>query len=185
LFHGRGGTVGRGGGRANLAIGAMPRAAHNGRLRVTEQGEVITFRYALPGIAHRHTEQLVSAMLLATARAGTQAEHAPEVGDDVVALMDRISERSRRAYRDLIDDAAFWPWYIRATPIEQISRLPIASRPVSRKAAAEVDFEGLRAIPWVFAWTQTRYIVPGWYGTGAALADALAEGGAAVASRRA
>ncbi|MFB3131890.1 MAG: phosphoenolpyruvate carboxylase, partial [Rhodothermales bacterium] len=83
-------------------------------------------------------------------------------------LMAQIAERSMQAYRALVDDEALWPWFTRVTPIEQISRLPIASRPVSRKSAAEVDFEGLRAIPWVFAWTQTRYLVPGWYGIGEA-----------------
>ncbi|MGH7574417.1 MAG: phosphoenolpyruvate carboxylase [Longimicrobiales bacterium] len=180
LFHGRGGTVGRGGGRANLAIAAMPAAAHNGRLRVTEQGEVITFRYALPGIAHRHAEQLVSAILLTTARAERQPRSTSTPGSALhsavaAAAMDAIAERAMRAYRALVDDEAFWRWYIGATPIEQISRLPIASRPVSRKGAGEVDFDGLRAIPWVFAWTQTRHIVPGWFGTGAALDRALAD----------
>jgi phosphoenolpyruvate carboxylase len=86
-----------------------------------------------------------------------------------IALMDRIARESMRAYRELIDDERTWSFYIRATPIEHISRIPIASRPVSRKAAAEVDFEDLRAIPWVFAWTQTRYVVPGWYGVGRGL----------------
>ena len=174
LFHGRGGTVGRGGGRANLAISAMPAAAQNGRIRLTEQGEVISFRYALPGIAHRHTEQLVSAVLLATAPQ-TQAA-APPV-ESAFAIMDRIAGASMRAYRALIDDDAFWPWYVRVTPIEHISRLPIASRPVSRKSADDVAFEDLRAIPWGFAWTQTRYIVPGWYGVGSALAEVIREDG--------
>ncbi|HWV57346.1 MAG TPA: phosphoenolpyruvate carboxylase [Longimicrobiales bacterium] len=178
LFHGRGGTVGRGGGRANLAIAAMPPAAHNGRLRVTEQGEVITFRYALPGIAHRHTEQLVSAMLLSTASTDQRGDLPPAAPPELASTMDRIAQRAMQVYRDLIDDDAFWPWYIRATPIEQISRLPIASRPVSRKSAEEVDFEGLRAIPWVFAWTQTRHVVPGWFGIGAALDEVLSEPGA-------
>jgi phosphoenolpyruvate carboxylase len=89
-----------------------------------------------------------------------------------------------RAYRELIDADTFWDWYIRTTPIEQISRLPIASRPVSRKNATEVAFDDLRAIPWVFAWTQTRYIVPGWYGVGRALADALKGDGRADLLRR-
>ena len=177
LFHGRGGTVGRGGGRANLAIAAMPPAAHNGRLRVTEQGEVISFRYALEGLAHRHTEQLVSAQLLATAKTRAQAAQPSNgaAGDEPEAwsLMDEIAAESMRTYRELIDADTFWNWYIRTTPIEQISRLPIASRPVSRKDATEVAFDDLRAIPWVFAWTQTRYIVPGWYGVGRALAGAL------------
>ena len=174
LFHGRGGTVGRGGGRANQAILAMPPAVHSGRIRFTEQGEVISFRYSLPGIARRHLEQIVSAMVQASAQpalnGGTVASDQREV-----RLMDRIAERSMQAYRDLIDDEAFWPWYIQVTPIEQISHLPIASRPVSRKSADKVDFEGLRAIPWGFAWTQTRYLVPGWYGLGQALGEVMEE----------
>ncbi len=168
LFHGRGGTVGRGGGRTGSAITAMPTSAHNGRIRMTEQGEVISFRYGLPGLAHRHLEQLVSTMLLTTVRAqhGATPDDRPPADD---RLMDEIAHASMRAYRELIDDENFWDFYITATPIEQISRIPIASRPVSRKAAAEVAFEDLRAIPWVFAWTQTRMAVPGWYGVGAAL----------------
>jgi phosphoenolpyruvate carboxylase len=174
LFHGRGGTVGRGGGRANLAITAMPREAQNGRLRVTEQGEVISFRYGLPGLAHRHTEQLVSAMLLSTA--GGRAAH-DRHGDRAAEVMDEIARASMAEYRALIDAPEFWAWYIEVTPIQQISRLPIASRPVSRTNAAEVAFDDLRAIPWVFAWTQTRYIVPGWYGVGRGLEDAIADPG--------
>lgn len=158
LFHGRGGTVGRGGGRAGQAIIAMPRIVHNGRIRFTEQGEVISFRYALPAIAHRHLEQIVRAMMIAPLRV------ADEEGDAMV--MEKIADVSMKAYRQLIDDPEFWPWYASSTPIEQISRLPIASRPVSRGSVHHVDFDDLRAIPWVFAWTQTRYIVPGWYGAG-------------------
>lgn len=174
LFHGRGGTVGRGGGRANQAILAMPPVVHSGRIRFTEQGEVISFRYSLAGIARRHLEQIVNAMMQASARpalnGGTIATDQREVH-----LMERLAQRSMQAYRDLIDDEAFWPWYVQVTPIEQISRLPIASRPVSRKSADEVDFEGLRAIPWGFAWTQTRYLVPGWYGLGHAFGEAMEE----------
>jgi phosphoenolpyruvate carboxylase len=170
LFHGRGGTVGRGGGRANQAIGAMPAASQNGRIRLTEQGEVISFRYSLPGIAHRHAEQLVSAVLLGIGAGDASAAPGEAPSEEDAGLMSEIAERSMEAYRGLIDDAAFWSWYVTATPIEQISRLPIASRPVSRGSATEVDFEGLRAIPWVFAWTQIRAIAPGWYGVGAGLA---------------
>ncbi|HET9441188.1 MAG TPA: phosphoenolpyruvate carboxylase, partial [Longimicrobiales bacterium] len=170
LFHGRGGTVGRGGGRAGSAITAMPPSAHNGRIRITEQGEVISFRYGLPDLAHRHLEQLVSAMLLTTirARSGAMAQ-ANEIAD--LPLMDEIARASMQVYRELIEAETLWDFYVRATPIEHISRIPIASRPVSRKAAAEVAFEDLRAIPWVFAWTQTRYVVPGWYGIGKVLYD--------------
>ncbi|PSQ80579.1 MAG: phosphoenolpyruvate carboxylase [Bacteroidetes bacterium QS_8_68_15] len=178
LFHGRGGTVGRGGGHAHEAIRAMPRSAQNGRIRFTEQGEVISFRYGLGEIAHRHLEQITSAVLLSTA----EAERSPDdrlvqetvsapTADDA-ALLDDIAQRGRAAYRALIDDEALWPWYTAATPIEHISHLPIASRPVSRASGSEgIDFEDMRAIPWVFSWTQPRYIVPGWYGTGAALAE--------------
>jgi phosphoenolpyruvate carboxylase len=174
LFHGRGGTVGRGGGRSSSAIHAMPASAHNGRIRMTEQGEVISFRYGLPGLAHRHLEQLVSAMLVTTSRAS--GRHARPPADDAdFELMDEIADATMRAYRELIEDEALWSFYLQATPIEHIGHIPIASRPVSRKGAADLTFDDLRAIPWVFAWTQTRYIVPGWYGIGQGLAPMIAD----------
>ena len=163
LFHGRGGTIGRGGGRANRAIFAMARETYNGRIRFTEQGEVISFRYAQPGIAHRHLEQIINAMLK------TAHPESEDLGPDSNAMMEFLASESMKAYRNLIDDEKFWPWYVRVTPIEQISHLPIASRPASRKTGSEVDFEDLRAIPWNFSWIQTRYNLPGWYGMGSAL----------------
>lgn len=166
LFHGRGGTVGRGGGRAGHAILAMPPEARNGRIRITEQGEVVSFRYGIEDIGHRHLEQIVNAMILAQE---PDAVRAPAAGD----LMASIAGRSMEAYRGLIDAPGFWEWYTSITPIEQISRLPIASRPVSRGTGAEVRFEDLRAIPWVFAWTQIRLLVPGWYGAGTGLVEAM------------
>jgi phosphoenolpyruvate carboxylase len=166
LFHGRGGTVGRGGGRAGSAILAMPPEARNGRIRITEQGEVISFRYGLAEIAHRHVEQIVNAMIIG------QSRREPSTEADESLMVD-IADRAMRAYRGLIDAPELWPWYTRVTPIEQISRLPIASRPVSRKSASDVSFETLRAIPWVFAWTQVRYLVPGWYGVGTALLEVM------------
>lgn len=169
LFHGRGGTVGRGGGRTSqTAILAMPPAVHNGRIRFTEQGEVISFRYALPAMARRHTEQIVNAMIQATAVA---AQSGDKPSDDSYHedLMERIAQQAMGAYRTLIEQDGFWSWYTQVTPIEHISNLPIASRPISRTSATEVDFKNLRAIPWVFAWTQTRYLVPGWFGLGQAL----------------
>jgi len=190
LFHGRGGTVGRGGGRTSQAIRALPPVVHNGRIRMTEQGEIISFRYALPEIARRHVEQLVNATLTTTAAArqedGPSETNALQAGalarpvaadSEVAAMMDRLAETAMEAYRDLIGDGAGagWEWYTQVTPIDHISRLPIASRPVSRASGDGVTFESLRAIPWVFAWTQTRYIVPGWYGTGQALARLLEE----------
>ena len=174
LFHGRGGTVGRGGGRASLGILAMPPSVHNGRIRFTEQGEVISFRYALKDIARRHLEQIVSASMRAlgatTATAGGP-RGTPSAEDD--RLMDRIARTSMAAYRELTGHPEFWPWYTRVTPIEHISRLPLASRPASRAVSAEGGFEELRAIPWVFAWTQVRYLVPGWFGVGRALDELL------------
>ena len=180
FFHGRGGTVGRGGGRAGQAIRAMPPEAQTGRIRFTEQGEVVSFRYALPGIARRHLEQIVHAQIGALADApnpDADVWDGPQGGAQTAgaahALMERLADRSMAAYRGLIDAPDFWPWYAAATPIEHVASLSIASRPVSRKAAAELDFDGLRAIPWVFSWTQPRYTVPGWYGAGTALAEAI------------
>ena len=179
LFHGQGGTVGRGGGRANVGILAMPPSTHNGRIRFTEQGEVISFRYGLPEIARRHLEQIVSAMLrsLALGRGqgtrGRAADAAAVLDDADLEAMDRLARSSQAVYRGLIDDETFWPWFARVTPVEHISRLPLASRPASR-GGAEVGFEDLRAIPWVFAWTQVRYLVPGWYGIGRAIDEIVA-----------
>ena len=171
FFHGRGGTVGRGGGRANRAILAQPGGSFSGRIRFTEQGEVISFRYSVPPLAHRHMEQIVSAALLASSR--TTAP--PEVHPDWREAMQAMAVRALERYRALVhDDSEFWSFYTQATPIKYISRLPIASRPASRaKQAGGLD--SLRAIPWVFAWVQSRYVVPGWYGLGSAL-RALAEG---------
>ena len=170
LFHGRGGTVGRGGGRANQAISAMPSSCHNGKIRFTEQGEVITFRYALPAIAHRHLEQIMNAMILSTAKADKKRKNtaiSPTV--ESAGLMEEIARESMDKYRSLIDHPDFWNWYSTVTPIRHISNLHIASRPVSRAKGNELNMEAMRAIPWNFAWTQTRYNVPGWYGIGQAL----------------
>jgi phosphoenolpyruvate carboxylase len=169
FFHGRGGTVARGGGRAHRAILASPAASRNGRIRFTEQGEVISFRYSMPAIARRHLEQILNAMILASAApaTGDVAGDDESRGDDLAALMDALADRSRTAYRALIDDPGFWPWFVERSPVLHIGALPIASRPVSRSQGA-FRLEGLRAIPWVFAWTQMRYNAPGWYGMGTA-----------------
>jgi phosphoenolpyruvate carboxylase len=168
LFHGRGGTVGRGGGRANRAILSQPLGSFDGQIRFTEQGEVISFRYSLPPIAHRHLEQIINATLLA---ASNKPERKKErrVWQDA---MKEIAAQSRIVYRALVyDDPEFWAFYAGATPIAHISKLPIASRPVFRpgKQLAGLEVEGLRAIPWVFAWVQSRYVLPGWYGIGSSL----------------
>ena len=173
FFHGRGGTVGRGGGRSGRAILGTPPESRTGRIRMTEQGEVISFRYALPDIAHRHLEQLTSAMILAESEASSEPETYALSGDQ---LMARLAQRSMDAYRDLVDDPAFWSWYTTVSPIAHISALPIASRPAARDGR-QVQFDNLRAIPWVFAWTQMRFNVPGWYGIGVALDECLNDGG--------
>ncbi len=166
LFHGRGGTVGRGGGRASRAILSQPPGSFGGRIRFTEQGEVISFRYSLPPIAHRHLEQIVSATLLASADKTAQRPVRPAWR----SAMGQLAEHSRHVYRALVhDDPDFWAFYTQATPIAHISRLPIASRPVSRSGRRLAGLESLRAIPWVFAWVQSRYVLPGWYGVGSAL----------------
>lgn len=165
LFHGRGGTVGRGGGRANQAILSAPPGSINGQIRFTEQGEVVSFRYGLAPIAHRHLEQIVNAVLLATA--GYNRKRIPKEWQSV---LNSLAQRSLQVYRALVyEDPDFWTFYTQATPISHISRLPIASRPVFRPHGEIVGLENLRAIPWVFAWVQSRYVIPGWYGVGSAL----------------
>lgn len=172
LFHGRGGTVGRGGGRANRAILSQPAGSFHGRIRFTEQGEVISFRYGLLPIAHRHLEQIVNAVL--GAASGLGAEGAEERYGDT---MRTLEEASRKSYCDLVyDDPDFWKFYTQATPIEHISLLPIASRPTFRPGKALAGIEGLRAIPWNFAWVQSRAVLVGWYGLGAALDAYVKEG---------
>lgn len=172
LFHGRGGTVGRGGGRANKAILAQPPGSVNGQIRFTEQGEVIAYRYGLPAFAHRHLEQITNAVILASSATSLNTVSRP-VWKDAVRTM---AATSREAYRELVyNDPAFWTFYTQATPIAHISRLPIASRPVFRPGRGSEGLEGLRAIPWVFAWVQSRYVLPGWYGVGRALESYLQE----------
>ena len=172
LFHGRGGTVGRGGGRSNRAILALPSISNNGRIRFTEQGEIISFRYSLPQITRRHLEQVVNAVVRVTAGEGQKPI---QDGDKAEKIMNQIAEGSMKAYRELIDDPGFWPWFKKITPVEHIGNLPIASRPVSRGGDKGLQFANLRAIPWVFGWTQVRYNVPGWYGLGASLEQLVNE----------
>jgi len=180
FFHGRGGTVGRGGGRAGRAILAAPDAARSGRLRFTEQGEVISFRYAMPEIAHRHLEQILNAAI--RTEIPTLTPHTPPhtaIPADALAhstelreLLVRLARTSMRHYRGFIDDPRFWTWFLSASPIGHIGSLPIASRPVARGGPdGRFAFDQLRAIPWVFSWIQMRALAPGWFGIGAALSS--------------
>lgn len=167
FFHGRGGTVGRGGGRASRALRSQPPGSFSGRVRFTEQGEVIGYRYGLPPIAHRHLEQIVGAVILEMAEEATHAE-AP-VKPEWRGCMSQLAAWSQEAHRSLIEDPAFWSFYTQATPIELIADLPIASRPVMRPGKLGEGLAALRAVPWNFAWVQSRYVLPGWFGLGAAL----------------
>jgi len=177
FFHGRGGTVGRGGGRAGRAILAAPAGARSGRLRFTEQGEVISFRYAMPEIAHRHLEQILNAAIRAAIPNGQGvASGAPSESEKrFQELIARIAKTSMSRYREFIGDPRFWPWFLGASPMMHIGSLPIASRPVSRAGEAGFTFDQLRAIPWVFSWIQMRALAPGWFGLGAALASCTPE----------
>ncbi len=163
LFHGRGGSPSRGGGRTHRAILAQPRGSLNGRIRITEQGETVSARYGDPELAVRSLEQTLSAVLLASAR------ELPPVRPEWRAEMQRMSARSRERYRGLVyDDPDFPRFFEQATPLAELTSLNIGSRP-SKRAAGGI--EALRAIPWVFAWTQNRLLLPSWYGAGAALAE--------------
>lgn len=166
LFHGRGGTVGRGGGRANRAILSQPSGSFDGAIRFTEQGEVVSFRYGLQAIAHRHLEQIVNAAIVAVSRPMITEQQRESWTD----AMTTLAQYSQDAYRKLVHgNPEFWTFYTQATPIEAIALLPIASRPVFRPGKALDSLDALRAIPWNFAWVQSRYVLPGWFGLGTAL----------------
>jgi phosphoenolpyruvate carboxylase len=162
LFHGRGGTLGRGGGPTNRAILAQPPESVRGRFKITEQGEVISSRYANPDIAHRHLEQMVNAVLLSSGKRSPMSSEKIWAG-----IMEDLSQRAFVKYRALVEIPGFLQYFQEATPIELIDRLNIGSRPARRKKSLALG--DLRAIPWVFAWTQSRANLPGWYGVGAAL----------------
>jgi phosphoenolpyruvate carboxylase len=164
LFHGRGGSPSRGGGRTYRAILAQPEGTVDGRIRITEQGETVSARYADHELAVRSLEQTVSAVLLATALPN------PPIRPQWRAEMERLAERSRADYRGLVyDDPDFVRFFEQVAPVSELGQLNIGSRPPSRRRDGGID--ALRAIPWVFAWTQNRLLLPSWYGAGAALAE--------------
>ncbi|WP_129629318.1 phosphoenolpyruvate carboxylase [Candidatus Oscillochloris fontis] len=164
LFHGRGGAVGRGGGPAGQAILAQPAGTLKGQIKMTDQGEMISDRYLDPRSAHRHLEQVVHAVM----RAGFP-ETLPAPDAAWLEVMEQIADHARTTYRDLIyGNPEFLTYFREATPIAEISRLRIGSRPASRRNSARI--EDLRAIPWVFSWMQSRHTIPGWFGLGSGLA---------------
>jgi phosphoenolpyruvate carboxylase len=175
LFHGRGGTVSRGGTKVTEAIPAQPPGSVNYRLRVTEQGEIIHAKFGLRGIAQRTLEVMSGAVLQFSAREATL----PPPRDDWRAVMQTVADESRRAYRALVhDDPRLFAYFTSATPVDAITRMSIGSRPPSRRQ--QKGIRDLRAIPWVFAWTQSRLNLPGWYGLGHGLQVASERHGLAV-----
>ncbi len=163
IFHGRGGTIARGGGPANRAIRAQPPGSVNGRFRLTEQGETIAGRYSNPELAHRHLEQLVHAVLMASSP--QSAREIPFVWREI---MDTMSGVGFKMYRELVyETPGFIDFWQTATPLDEIKRLHIGSRPAARGQSSAVN--KIRAIPWVFSWMQSRFNLPGWFGFGSSL----------------
>ena len=171
LFHGRGGSIARGGGPAAKAILAQPVALRDGGIRVTEQGEVLSTRYHDPDLAHRILEQMAYGVLLGAHAAQTETS----VPAEWLEAMETMSAAGYAAYRALVHgDPEFLDFWRQATPIEEISQLKLGSRPTYRRATQSVD--DLRAIPWVFSWMQSRFVFPGWFGLGSALEAVLKRG---------
>ena len=168
IFHGRGGSVGRGGGPAYQAILAQPSGTLGGRIKITEQGEVLASKYSLPELALYNLETVTTAVLQ-NSLVSTPVDDTPSWNE----LMGRLAARSRDHYRALVhDNPDLVAFFQQVTPIEEISKLQISSRPARRKGGAK-DLSSLRAIPWVFGWTQSRFLLPSWFGVGAALQEEL------------
>jgi phosphoenolpyruvate carboxylase len=168
LFHGRGGALGRGGGPANRAIRAQAPGSIAGHFKVTEQGEVVFARYSNPAIARRHLEQVASAVLMASLPEADRVEMSAE--DRFGDLGIQIEKPARAAYRGLVESDGFEHWFSRVSPIDELGRLRLGSRPARRGQSQKLD--DLRAIPWVFAWSQMRLNLPGWFGLGSGMAAA-------------
>jgi phosphoenolpyruvate carboxylase len=167
LFHGRGGAVGRGGGSSFEALLAQPQGTVNGRIRITEQGEVVANKYADPEIARQSLETLTAGVVLASLR----KQAADELAAPHSKTMDALARAAMNAYRALVfETPGFVDYFYAATPISEIADLNIGSRPTSRQPTRSI--QGLRAIPWVFSWSQSRAMLPGWYGFGSAVANA-------------
>jgi phosphoenolpyruvate carboxylase len=183
MFHGRGGTVGRGGGPSYQAILAQPIGTVNGQIRLTEQGEIISSKFSNPEVGRRSLELLVAATLEASLMPHPEdAKHAKELAG-FEAVMTELSDRAYKAYRNLVyETTGFTEYFFSATPITEIAELNIGSRPASRKATQRI--EDLRAIPWGFSWGQCRLLLPGWYGFGSAVGSWMDEGDAKTHAKK-
>jgi len=171
FFHGRGGSISRGGGKTTHAVDASPRGSIDGRLRVTEQGEVIHRKYGIRALALRSLEQSTGAVLRSSLR-----PRAPEPREEQWRpVMDLIAQKSADAYRVFVGQKDFMQYFRLATPIDVIERMTLGSRP-SRRLGEDAALTNLRAIPWVFAWSQARAVIPGWYGVGSGLQAAIDAG---------
>ncbi|MEO3876131.1 phosphoenolpyruvate carboxylase [Nonomuraea sp. B12E4] len=169
MFHGRGGALGRGGGPANRAVLAQAPGSVAGRFKVTEQGEVIFARYGHIAIARRHLEQVANAVLLASSP--TVGARTAAAAERFRGLAEQVASASEQAYRSLTEAPGFPEWFGLVSPLEEIGTLRLGSRPARRGLGAPRSLDDLRAIPWVFAWAQTRVNLPGWYGLGTGLAS--------------